>query len=90
MFSNLIHLLGRRPSPDVGAGFVEDVNVAHRSPRDLRTERIILIGWVLILIKSFAVIWAVDRYHLAFNANWVIVPTVLAALLCTGVYLARD
>ncbi|MDB6167736.1 MAG: hypothetical protein JWM88_600, partial [Verrucomicrobia bacterium] len=32
----------------------------------------------------------VDKYHLRFNANWIIVPTVVAALLCTAVYFRRE
>jgi hypothetical protein len=35
-------------------------------------------------------IWVVDKYHLSFNANWVILPTVVSGLLCTAVYLWRD
>ncbi|MBS0663889.1 MAG: hypothetical protein JSR48_11545 [Verrucomicrobia bacterium] len=90
MISNLLQLIGHRPSGEFEAGFVQDVHVSRQSPRNPRTERIILIGWLLILVKSFTVIWLVDKYHLAFNANWVIVPTVLAALLCTVVYYLRD
>ena len=90
MIPNLFQLISRRPSAELEHGFVQDVHVSRQSPRDLRTERIILIGWVLILMKSFLMIWLVDKYHLAFNANWVIVPTVIAALLCTGVYFLRD
>ncbi len=90
MISNLFQLIARRPPAGVEPGFVEDVHVSRQSPRDLRTERILLIGWVLILCKSFLVIWLVDKYHLTFNANWVIIPTVTAALLCTAVYFWRD
>ncbi len=90
MISTLLQLIGQRPSREVETGFVQDVHVSRQSPRNLRTEHIILLGWLLILIKSFTVIWLVDKYHLAFNANWVIVPTVLAALLGTVVYYLRD
>ena len=45
---------------------------------------------MLIVGKSFLVVWLVDKYHLNFNAGWVIVPTVISALLCTAVYFWRD
>lgn len=90
MISNLLQLINRRPVAEPEHGFVQDVHVTRRSPRNLRTEKIILIGWVLILMKSFLMIWVVDKYHLSFNPNWVIIPTVIAALLCTAVYYLRD
>jgi uncharacterized membrane protein len=45
---------------------------------------------VLIALKSWLVIWAVAKYHVPIHPLWVIVPTVLFALLCTLVYLLRD
>lgn len=86
MFANLIQLITRRPPPDYERTFVEEVHVTRPARRDPRTERIILGGWILIVLKSFLMIWLVDRYHLSFNANWIIVPTVISALLCTFVY----
>lgn len=90
MFANFLQLITRRTPPEYEHSFVQAVSVHERSPRNLRVERVILAGWVLILGKSFLVIWLVDKYHLNFNADWIIVPTVLAALLCTGVYFWRD
>jgi peptidoglycan/LPS O-acetylase OafA/YrhL len=90
MFANLLQLVTRRTPPEFEHSFVQDVSVTERSPRNLRIERLILVCWVLILAKSFLVIWLVDKYHLGFNADWIIVPTVLAALLCTAVYFWRD
>lgn len=86
MFANLIQLLTRRPPPNFEQTFVKEVHVTNKAPRNLKTERIILWGWVLILLKSFLMIWVVDHYHLTFNANWVIMPTVASAALCTFVY----
>ena len=90
MFANLLQLITRRPPPDYEQGFVQDVRVRQRSPRNPRVERAIAAGWVLIVGKSFLVVWLVDKYHLNFNAGWVIVPTVISALLCTAVYFWRD
>ena len=90
MFANLLHLITRRTPPDYEHRFVETVRVRERSPRNRRVERVILAGWLLILGKSFLVLWLVDKYHLNFNPNWIIVPTVISAGLCTAVYFLRD
>jgi hypothetical protein len=90
MFANLVQLITRRPPAEFERGFVQDVRVSRPRQRNRRTERILLIGWVLILFKSFLVLWAVQKYHMNFNANWVIVPTVIAALLCTAVYFRQE
>jgi len=90
MFANLLQLITRRTPPDYERSFVQEVRIKERAPRNRRIERLILVCWVLILAKSFLVIWVVDKYHLNFNANWIIVPTVIAALLCTAVYFLRD
>jgi hypothetical protein len=63
---------------------------AERSPRNPRLERFIVAGWLLIIAKSFLVVWVVGHYHLNFNPAWIIAPTVAFALLCTGVYFWRD
>ncbi|MDB6094934.1 MAG: hypothetical protein JWM32_2496 [Verrucomicrobia bacterium] len=86
MFANLLQLITRRPPPDFEKTFVEEVHVTRPSARNPRTEKIILAGWILIVAKSFLMIWLVDHYHLKFNANWVIMPTVASASLCTFVY----
>jgi len=90
MFANLLQLISHRTPPNYEHGFVEQVRVRERSPRNLRVERLILACWLLILAKSFLVIWVVNKYHMNFNADWIIVPTVIAAGLCTAVYFLRD
>lgn len=90
MFANLLQLITRRAPPDYEHRFVQDVRVRARSPRNRRVERLILACWLLILAKSFLVIWVVNKYHMNFNADWIIVPTVIAAGLCTAVYFLRD
>jgi hypothetical protein len=90
MFADLVRLISRRPPTDYERGFVESVTVTAKSPRNRRLERLFAICWVLIVIKSFAVIWLFDRYHVPVNPLWVIAPTVIFAALCTAVYLLRD
>ncbi len=90
MFSELVRLVSRRPPGDYERGFVRSVFVRRKSPRNPRVERVIKAGWVIILIKSVAVLWAFDRYHVQVNPLWVIAPTIVFAALCTLVYLLRD
>jgi hypothetical protein len=89
VFANLLHLISRRPAPDYETGFVRDVRVTHRPARSRRVERLIWICWGLIAIKSVVVVWAVKHYRIPFSPLWVIVPTVVFASLCTGVYYLR-
>jgi hypothetical protein len=90
MFADFVRLISRRTPADYERGFVREVRVDGKSPRNRRVERVIATCWVIILVKSFAVIWLFDRYNVPVNALWVIAPTVIFAALCTVVYLLRD
>ena len=90
MFSNLIQLITRRPPADYERVFVREVNVRRKAPRNRRVERFMAICWILIVVKSVAVVWLFGRYHVPVNPLWVIGPTVVFAALCTAVYLFRD
>jgi len=90
MFAYLIRLINRRASADYEKGFVREVKVRTRAPRNPCVERLFAICWVVILVKSFAVIWLFDHYNVPVNALWVIAPTIVFATLCTAVYLLRD
>jgi hypothetical protein len=90
MFADLVRLIHRRAPVDYERSFVRKVTVSDRAPRNRRVERFIAICWVLIVVKSFAVLWLFDRYHVPVNPLWVIAPTVVFAALCTAVYLLRD
>ena len=90
MFSNLIQLISRKPPVDYERVFVRDVTVRGKAPRNRRLERFIAICWVLIVLKSAAVVWLFGHYHVPVNPLWVIGPTVAFAALCTAVYLLRD
>jgi hypothetical protein len=90
MFADLVRLINRRASADYERGFVREIRVRGRSPRNPRVERLFAICWVVILVKSLAVIWLFGRYHVPVNPLWVIAPTIVFATLCTAVYLLRD
>lgn len=89
MFANFLELVTGRPPPDPGTGFVHDVTVRERAPRNPRVERLILLCWVLIAIKHVAVIWAVWHYHVPFHQLWINLPTWLLGVLATGIYYGR-
>lgn len=49
----------------------------------IRARWFMVIAWALILTKCAVVAWAVDRWHMPFNAAWVVVPTLAFAALAT-------
>jgi len=83
-------MYGRDPQPafrPTETNFVQEIRPAHASQRNPRVTTLIVIGWILIAVKSVVVWWACQRYALPFHPMWVIAPTVAFAALCTGVYL---
>jgi hypothetical protein len=90
MFADLVRLISRRPPTDYERGFVRGVSVSDKPPRNRRIERLFVVCWIVIVIKSFAVVWLFDHYHVPVSALWVIAPTVIFAALCTAVYLLRS
>ncbi len=92
MFAPLTRFFTRRPDPaETDRAFVRGVTVEHpREPRSLRSERILAIGWVLILVKCIAMHWAIRAYAVPINAWWLIGPTLAFAALCTWIYWRRD
>ena len=90
MLADLVRLINRRAAASYERGFVRDVRVTTRTPRNRRVERVIAICWALIIVKAIAVVWLFDHYRVPVSAVWVVAPTVLFAALCTAVYLLRD
>ena len=90
VFANFLHLFASRTPPAYERGFVREVTVIRPTARDPRTGKLILAGWLLILVKSWLMLWLVARYHVPINADWIIVPTVVFAAVCTAVYYWRN
>jgi hypothetical protein len=90
MLADLVRLINRRGAAEYERGFVRDVRVATRAPRNRRVERVIAVCWVIIIIKCAAVVWLFDHYKVPVNPLWVVAPTVIFAALITVVYLLRD
>jgi hypothetical protein len=90
MFANLLPFR-RRQTPRHDTAFVRDVSVKRRPiGRNRRSERLLAVGWVLILLKCWGTIWAVDHYAMPINAWWIVFPTLVAAALCTWMYWRRN
>jgi len=51
-----------------------------------RVETLIYVCWGVIVLKMFAVIWAVHHYAMPFNPMWVVAPTVAFAFVATAAY----
>lgn len=43
--------------------------------------------WLAILAKCALVWWAMLRWHVPFHPGWIVGPTLLFALLATGLWL---
>lgn len=90
MFTNLLHLITGRTTPDLERNaFVEAVYVHRSERRDAGVERFILICWILIAVKHVIVIWACAHYPVPFHQLWINFPTWLLGLLATGIYYHR-
>ena len=90
MLTGLLRLLAHQPSADYERAFVRQVEVTDQIARNPWVERLILIGWLVIVVKCFVVIWAIDHWAVPFSPYWIIIPTILMGALCTAVYYWRD
>jgi hypothetical protein len=90
VFSNLLHLISRRPPPSYDLAFVREVRVTQRAPRSAKSKRLMLAGWILIALKCWLVVWAVDHYNVPVNPLWVTLPTVIFAGVCTLMYVLGE
>jgi len=90
MLAGLVRLINRRGASGYERGFVREVRVSTRAPRNRRVERVIAVCWVIIIMKCVAVVWLFDHYNVPVSPLWVVAPTVIFAALITVVYLLRD
>ncbi|MCC6415397.1 MAG: hypothetical protein IT582_05780 [Opitutaceae bacterium] len=89
MFTNLLRLISGPPPTGTDTNFVVSVNPRPKPVRDPRTERFILICWILIAIKHVAVIYACHHWPVPFHQLWINAPTFALGLLATVVYYGR-
>ncbi len=90
MFANLLQLFQRREPASYERAFIKEVRIRRRVARNRRSEQLLAAGWLLIALKTWAMFWMVDAYHMPFNAWWIVAPTLVAAAVCTWVYVRRE
>lgn len=89
MFANLLPFR-RRTAPPPDTAFVQDVQVRRPIRRNLWSEKLILVGWLLIGLKTWGTFWLVARYDMPFNPWWIVLPTFVTAGACTWIYWRRN
>lgn len=91
MLANLLHFFHRRrAAEEYDNAFVRSVEVRPpRGPRNRKSERVLVAGWILIALKCVAVAWSIRAYAIPVNPWWIIAPTLLAAGVCTWIYIRR-
>lgn len=91
MLAHVFHRLLRLGSPSFSyeRAFVREIAVSTGEPRSRRVERMLLLGWVLILLKSVLTAWAVQHYGVPVRASWIILPTLAMGAVCTWLYVRR-
>ncbi|MEI6862172.1 MAG: hypothetical protein WCL04_07960, partial [Verrucomicrobiota bacterium] len=93
VLANFFSLFTRRSAAeDYHRAFVAEVRpVVPRVRRSRRSERVLVLGWVLVGLKCWGVWRLVQAYHdrIPFGAWWINTPTLVAAALVTWVYLRR-
>ena len=44
------------------------------------------LAWLLIAVKCSLVWWAIGRWHMPFHPLWIVAPTIVFAMLATGLW----
>jgi len=70
--------------------FVRMVSTREPIARNAWDEKLILAGWLVIVVKNLLVIWAINHWAVPFHPYWINVPTILMAALVTAIYLRRN
>ena len=47
------------------------------------------VGWAIILVKCLLTPWVIARWQVPIHPGWVIVPTLILAVVITAIVLAR-
>ena len=90
MLTTLLQFFTHQSPADYERAFIHPVTVTEPMARNPAVERLIFAGWLLIVVKCFAVIRAINHWAVPVHPYWIIVPTILMAALCTAVYFWRD
>jgi hypothetical protein len=52
----------------------------------VRMRWFLAAAWVLILTKCAVIAWAIERWQVPIRPAWLIVPTLLFAMLATAIW----
>lgn len=86
MLTTLFQLVRPRSPASYERAFIHDVQVKTPMARNPWVERLLLAGWLLLVVKCFVVIWVIRRWAVPFHPYWIIAPTILMAALGTALY----
>lgn len=50
----------------------------------------LVVGWLIITAKCLAAPWAIAHWKIPIHPGWVIIPTVMAAVLITILVATHD
>ena len=89
MFANFLGRSSRSATGSYDQAFVRGVEIHHRRRRTRLADRLLLIGWALILAKCAGTFCLIDYYDVPFNGWWIAAPSLAAALACSCIYLYR-
>lgn len=89
MLTALLQLVLRRVPAGYERAFIRGVEVKVPVVRNPWVERLILAGWLLVVVKCFVIIWAIDHWAVPFHPYWIIAPTIMMAALSTAIYYWR-
>ena len=90
MFTRLTQIFGSPRSSDYDREFIREVKIQRPIKRSAKSGFFLLGAWVLIFLKCWAVIWAIERYHIPVHPLWITVPTLVFGGLCTVLYLRGE
>lgn len=47
------------------------------------------LGWMVIIVKCLMVPWVIQTWHIPIGPFWVIIPTLIFAVVVTALVLTR-
>jgi hypothetical protein len=90
MLVNLLRTLFPPSPAGYDRAFVKAVHVKTRRPVRRASPLVLLVGWVAIALKCWAVVWAISYFKVPVNPLWVTAPTVIFAGLCTVLFYVGE
>jgi len=90
MFTRLIQIFGSPRTSDYDREFIREVKIQRPLTRSPKSGFFLCGAWALIGLKCWAVIWAIERYHIPVHPLWITLPTLLFGGICTALYFKGE